>query len=92
MDPAAMRAHTGWMDTRRRRLTRRSALTAVAASAIVALTGLAGSSAVAATRPAAPSAPVTTPAVLDLRLPSASMPHAVPPSRAGSCSVAMMDL
>ena len=89
MDPAAGRAHTGQMDTRRSRLTRRSALTAVAGSALVALTALAGSSAVAAPRTVAPVAPVVTTSLADVRVPSAPTPHHVP-TRAGSCSVSMM--
>jgi len=90
MDPAAIRAHTGDMDTRSRRLTRRSALTAAAGSALVALTALAGSSAVAAPRAPAAVSPVVTTSVADLRLPSASTPHHVV-TRAGSCDASMMD-
>ena len=89
MDPAAAQAHTGWMDTRRSRLTRRSALTAVAGSALVALTALAGSTAAAAPRAVTPAAPVVTTSFADVRLPSASTPHQVA-TRAGSCSVSMM--
>ena len=84
-----MQAHTGWMDTRRSRLTRRSALTAVAGSSLVALTALAGSTAVAAPRVVTHAAPVATMSFADVRLPSASMPHHVA-TRAGSCSVSMM--
>ncbi len=90
MDPAAPQAHTGWMDTRRSRLTRRSALTAVAGSALVALTALAGSSAVAAPRAVTPAAPVVMTSLADVRLPSASTPQHVV-TRAGSCDVAMMN-
>jgi len=91
------------MDTRqldiRRRLTRRSALTGVAAASLVALTALAGGAAAVAA-PRASSAPsrsaVTTVPIADLRLPSkvpaASTAPSPAPMRAGSCDVAMMDL
>jgi len=89
MDSGASPAHTGWMDTRRRSLTRRSALTALTGSALVALTALAGTSAVAAPRTSAPAAPAVTTSLSDVRLPSAPTPHRVA-TRAGGCDVSMM--
>ena len=78
------------METRRTRLSRRSALTAVAASVLMGLTALAGSSAVAVPRTSAPATTVVTPSLADLRLPSAA-DHTTRVMRAGSCDVAMMD-
>ena len=90
---------TRQLDIRRHRLTRRSALTGVAAASLVALTALAGGAAAVAA-PRASSAPsrfiVTTVPVADLRLPSkapaSSTAPRPAPMRAGSCDVAMMDL
>lgn len=90
MDALAGRAHTGWMETRRTRSTRRSALTAVAAAVLTGLTALAGSSAVAAPRTSAPAATVVTPSLADYRLPSPA-DHTPRVMRAGSCDVEMMD-
>jgi hypothetical protein len=80
------------MSTRRSSLVRRSALTAVAASALVALTAPAGPSAAAARSVVAPAAPVVTTSIADVRLPSATVDHATAVKRAGSCDVAMTDL
>jgi hypothetical protein len=85
-------------DTRRHRLTRRSALAGLGAAALVGLTALAGgATATASPRPVAPSAPAASAhlSVTDLRW--ASMPTTSPaarpaaPVRYGSCSASMMD-
>jgi hypothetical protein len=87
-------------DTRRHRLTRRSALAGLGAAALVGLTALAGgATATASPRPVvAPSAPAASArlSVADLRW--ASMPTTSPalrpaaPVRYGSCSASMIDL
>jgi len=91
MDGSSIRAHTGRMETRSR-LTRRSALTAVAASALVALAAPVGSSAVAAPRPSTPARSAVTTSVADLRLPSATTGHQADTMMRGGCSAMMSDL
>ena len=91
MDGSSGRAHTGWMEMRSR-LTRRSALTAVAASALVALAAPVGSSAVAAPKASPPAAPVVTTSLADLRLPSATTGHHADKVMRGGCDAMMSDL
>jgi hypothetical protein len=79
------------MNMRRTGLSRRSALTAVAASVLVGLTALAGSSAVASPRTSAPAATVVTPSLADLRLPSVA-DHKAVVARVGWCDAMMNDL
>ncbi|MGO4597054.1 hypothetical protein [Terrabacter sp. 2RAF25] len=75
----------------RSRLTRRSALTAVAASALVALAAPVGSSAAAAPSTSTSSATVVTTHVTDLRLPTATKHKAATPMR-GGCDAMMSAL
>ncbi|MFD1056188.1 hypothetical protein [Terrabacter terrigena] len=79
------------METRSR-LTRRSALTAVAASALVALAAPVGSSAAAAPTAPAPAAPVVQSSVADLRLPTVTPGHPAATPMRGGCDAMMSDL
>ena len=103
MDDGSRPAHTGWMDTRqtdtrRHRLTRRSALAGIGAATLVGLTALAGgaTAAAATTVLGAPSPAVSSRlTVADLRLSSTPSVLAVRPAapvRYGSCGASIMDL
>lgn len=76
----------------RSRLTRRSALTAVAASALVALAAPVGSSAAAAPKASTPSTTVVTTSVTDLRLPTATTGHKAAMPMRGGCDAMMSAL
>lgn len=106
MDPAARCAHTGWMTDRHRPTTTRRLLVAGVGATLVSLSTLAaGSAAAAAPRASSTVVPAVRSSLADARLPGATTPRAVAPhtvaphvaaphtvpTRAGSCSVAMMD-
>lgn len=69
----------------------RRLLVAAAGATLVALSTLAaGSAAAAAPRATSSVVPAARASLADVRLPGATTPHSAP-TRAGSCSVAMMD-
>jgi hypothetical protein len=94
MDDGAGQAQTGRMDMRRHGLTRRSALTAVAATGLIVLTTMVGTSAVAAPRSTAHVERSVTTTIADVRLPAApaASDHVMKVMRYGSCDANMVDL